>query len=50
MVVTSIFTIEVIIKVIAKGFIVNGPGSYMRSSANVIDIVIVIFSLLSLIF
>ncbi len=29
-VVTIIFTFEVVLKVIAKGFIVNGPDSYMR--------------------
>ena len=29
---TGIFTIEVAIKVIANGFIINGPRSYMQDN------------------
>ena len=45
---TGIFTLEVIIKVISRGFIFNGPKSYILSCWNVLDFSIVIIALLSL--
>lgn len=47
-VITSMFACEVIIKIIAKGFILNGETSYLRSSWDILDFTIVIFSVLSL--
>ena len=40
---------EVAIKVIANGFIINGPRSYMQDNWQVIDFVIVVTSLISII-
>lgn len=48
-VLTILFTVEMIIKVIALGFIANS-GSYMRNSWNILDFIIVMSSLLMLIF
>jgi hypothetical protein len=45
---TVIFLIEVVIKVIGSGFIINGEKSYLRNAWNVIDFFIVIISLLDL--
>ena len=39
---------EVIIKVIAAGFLLNGNKSYLKNSWNVIDFMIVVISLVSL--
>ena len=46
---TIIFCVEVIIKVIAVGFLCNGKQSYLKNSWNVMDFVIVLISLVSLI-
>lgn len=35
---------ESLTKIIAYGFILNGPDSYLRISWNVMDFIIVIFS------
>ena len=45
---TGIFTLEVVIKVISRGFILNGPNSYILSWWNVLDFFIVIIALVSL--
>jgi hypothetical protein len=45
---TFIFTLEVIIKVMANGFILNGSTSYVHNGWNMIDLVIVITSLLAI--
>jgi hypothetical protein len=45
---TTLFTMEVIIKVIAVGFIVNGKTSYIRETWNILDFIIVIISIISL--
>jgi hypothetical protein len=45
---TTFFTLEVIIKVIAFGFIFNGKDSFIRDAWNVIDLTIVIISIFSL--
>ena len=42
------FTLEFIIKVIVLGFFFNGPDSYLRDSWNVLDFIIVLFSLFSI--
>jgi hypothetical protein len=44
---TILFTIEVLIKVISKGFLFNGPHSYLRKPSNVLDFVVVVVSLSS---
>lgn len=45
---TAVFTLEVIVKLYAWGFLLNGKKSYFRSIWNCLDFIIVIFSLLSL--
>lgn len=44
---TAIFTLETLAKIIAYGFVVNGPDSYLRVGWNLIDFVVVISSLIS---
>ena len=44
---TVIFFIEAAMKIIALGFVFNGKGSYLRDSWNVIDFIIVCFSVFS---
>jgi hypothetical protein len=44
---TSIFTAEIIIKVIALGFYFNGKLSYMKNEWNIVDFFIVVFSIIS---
>ena len=46
---TIIFCFEVIVKVIATGFMCNGKQSYMQNSWNVMDFIIVVISLISLV-
>jgi len=43
-IITSVFILEVILKVFAFGLICNGPKSYLRQSANILDFLIVVFS------
>ena len=45
---TTIFTLEALLKIIALGFLFNGKHSYLRDSWNILDFIIVFFSLLSL--
>lgn len=45
MVITAIFTMEVIVKVVAYGFVLNGADSYLRQTWNMLDFVIVLTSL-----
>ena len=47
---TFVFLSELIIKIIASGFICNGPKSYMRTSWNVMDFFIVFVSIISICF
>ena len=49
-VVTGLFTIELILKVIVFGFMFNGKDSYIRNAWNIMDFIIVVFSLISLSF
>ena len=46
---TSMFTIECLINIILFGFICNGRFSYARDFWNVMDLIIVSFSILTLI-
>ena len=48
-VLTSLFTIECLINVILFGLIFNGKSSYARDPWNVMDLLIVIFSILTII-
>lgn len=50
MILTSIFAIEIIIKVVAHGLIFNGKDSYLRHFWNVLDFCIVIIAIVSLAF
>jgi hypothetical protein len=43
-VITSFFVLESVSKIITYGFILNGPDSYLRVSWNIMDFIIVIFS------
>ena len=45
-VVTGLFTMELILKVIANGFAFNGKHSYMQNSWNIADFFIVVISLI----
>ena len=47
-VVTIIFVLECLLKVSVYGFLLNGQESYIRNPWNVIDFVIVVFSMVSL--
>jgi len=42
---TILFTLEVIIKIISKGLIFNGPKSYLRKPRNILDLLVVAVSL-----
>lgn len=48
LVLTTLFTLELVIKVIAYGLAIH-PGAYLRSSWNQLDFIIVLTSLLSLV-
>jgi len=45
---TTIFTIEVVIKMVAYGFYFNGPKSYIRNVWHIVDFLIVVTSIISL--
>jgi hypothetical protein len=47
-VVSAVFTGELLLKVAVYGFVLNGPDCYLRSAWNIMDFVIVAFSLVSL--
>jgi hypothetical protein len=49
-VVSIIFTLELVIKVIVFGFIINGKDSYLNNAWNQMDFLIVTFSLISMSF
>ena len=46
---TAAFTIEAIIKIISRGFLFAGKGSYFREAWNIIDFTIVVAALLGII-
>ena len=43
---TGIFCLEVVMKVIAQGLILNGEGSYLNIAWNRVDFLVVIISVL----
>ena len=45
---TIAFTIEMVLKMVTYGFVLNGKDSYLRSGWNQLDFIIVIVSILSL--
>jgi hypothetical protein len=45
---TSIFILEMMMKVIAQGFLFCGPDSYLRDPWNILDFMTVTFSVLAL--
>ena len=47
-VLSILFAIECAVNVIMRGFIANGPHSYLKDSWNILDFLIVIFSLVSI--
>ena len=47
--VTMIFTFEMSTKILSQGLIINGKDSYLRDAWNVLDFIIVMFSLLLLV-
>ena len=49
-VITSLFICESLIKIIVYGLLFNGEESYLRVSWNIMDFLIIIFSLISIIF
>jgi hypothetical protein len=49
-VMSGIFLIELLIKVVVYGFVINGPDSYLLNPWNIMDFIIVFFSLISIIF
>lgn len=46
---TIIFSLEILIKLIAYGVLFNGPNSYFRSYWNIFDFLIVLLSIISVI-
>ena len=50
LILSIIFLFELLIKVVVLGYAFNGPDSYMRNSWNVMDFIIVFFSMVSIVF
>ena len=42
--ITSVFIFEAAMKIVTLGFLFNGKNSYLRSLANVLDLIVIIFS------
>lgn len=47
---TAVFTIEMILKIVAYGLIINGKKSYLRVGWNILDFIVVVCSLTSYVF
>jgi hypothetical protein len=47
---TVIFFIEMMIKIIALGFVMNGEYSYLKNNWNKLDFLIVMASIFSIVF
>ena len=45
---TSIFSLEALLKILTSGFLLNGKKSYLRDAWNVLDFTIVVLSIVSL--
>jgi len=48
-VLTTFFAVEAFFKIIAYGFLFNSSGSYLRNGWNIMDFIIVVFSIVSLV-
>lgn len=48
-IITGIFILEMVMKVLVYGLVKNGPDSYLKDGWNVFDFVIVIISIVNLI-
>ncbi|CAD8071678.1 unnamed protein product [Paramecium sonneborni] len=46
-IITVLFICEALLKIIHKGFIINGPDSYLRSPGNILDLIVIVFSSLA---
>jgi len=46
--VTFIFLTEILLKIMASGLIFNGPKSYLRNYANILDFLIIFVNTVSL--
>lgn len=46
---TVIFTVEAVMKIIAFGFVSNGEDSYMQSTWNIFDFILIITTIIGLI-
>ena len=46
--ITSIFTLEMVLKIAVLGFLFCGSSSYLRNTWNILDFIIVVFSIVSL--
>jgi len=42
--ITGVFIMEALLKIISVGFMFNGPDSYMRQSANLLDLLVIVLS------
>ena len=47
---TSLFVMEFVLKTLANGFLFNGKDSYLRNAWNILDFIIVAFSVISVSF
>jgi hypothetical protein len=47
MIITGIFCVECIMKIIVNGFLINGSTSYLRVGWNILDFFIVLISVIS---
>lgn len=48
-VLTTLFTLECLLNIILLGLVCNGKSSYAKDSWNIMDLIIVIFSLLTIV-
>lgn len=49
MAITICFIAEALLKIISLGFLFNGQYSYLRDSANILDFLVIIFSIISVV-
>lgn len=47
-IITGVFTIETVLKILVYGLLFNGKASYLRNSWNIIDFSIVVCAIVSL--
>ena len=46
-IITVIFILEAIVKVIVSGFLMNGPNSYLKDGWNIFDFLVVVSAIFS---